>query len=168
METIDVSSLKLPLPNVLFQPAAYLGSLPPRPAHPKIAQLHAEGLTLIELLEPLATEIRVDDLQVSVHEEKDPSADEPARVTLEAARQTVAALTGTQGRIFERDLARFVGHLAPRYLKAKDDAVAKLNQLRAVLAFFLGETDDEQLGYQFVPPPPPIGESSPSVEVDLT
>ncbi len=168
MEALDISSSKLPPPYVLFGPAAFLGSLPPQPAHPNVRKLHAAAMKLIKLLEPIAKSIRVEGLKVTVTETDDPSSNEPARALLESARHTVAVLTGTQAKIFERDLSRFAGHLAPQYFKVKEKAVAKLNELRAVIAFFLGETDDGHLGYQFVPAPPPIGEPSPSVSVDLS
>ena len=42
------------------------------------------------------------------------------------------------------------------------------NNRIGVLAFFLGASDDEELGYQFVPPPPPPGEApEASVSLDL-
>jgi hypothetical protein len=61
-----------------------------------------------------------------------------------------------------------VPHLAPKYINAHRDAVARMNEIRATLAFFLGDGDDESLGYDFVPPPPPAsGVSAPSAALDL-
>ena len=165
MDGIDLS--KLPPPHVLFGPAAFIGSMPPLPRHPNMRSVHKAGTRAIELLEQVVA-VRVTDFKLQITESYDPALDEPVRAILEAARSTVPVLQGTRARVFERDLSRFVPHLASTYVRLSRQAVDRLNELRAVLAFFLGASDDEELGYQFVPPPPPPGEApEASVSLDL-
>lgn len=168
MEGMDVRSglSGLPPPMMFMGPASAISAMEMLPVHPNVRKLSAHATSIIKNLKrigalPIGIRITVNDAPV-------PTPNEAALASLENLRSSVALLNGTRARIFERDLARFVPHLAPKYINAHRDAVARMNEIRATLAFFLGEGDDEGLGYDFVPPPPPAsGVSAPSAALDL-
>jgi hypothetical protein len=149
-----------PPPSILFGPATAIASMNFLPRHPNIRKLTRDTEAIIKGLETLASQ----PVAIGISIGEDPAAEEKAHAWLDSLRSTVAMLTSTRAKVFERDLARFVRHLAPRYIQAHAAALARLNEWRAAVGFFLGEGDDEALGYRFVPPAPPYA-PGPSVEL---
>lgn len=146
---------ELPSPGDFLQPLQALTGWS-APDHRNARRVQRDAMLLISHLEFVAS-IRVD-IGVKHRSETRPESQIVAEgrdamlEVLEAARALHTNLvSGISIRRVQRDVKQFVPQLQGRLQDAVDEARKHAAELRAVFAFMVDETDDEELGIELFP-----------------
>jgi hypothetical protein len=154
MMSAQVSNVEPPTRAAFVDPYVAIATWEsPRASHPPLRPVLDIAQGLIEYFQRIARmSLPTPQWGFIDSEEQQQVESELGLEMLQAMRDLFRALSeGEAIKRLERDINRFQPSLAPKFARVKAEAIAQLAELRAALAFQVGEGDDIELDFDLVP-----------------